>query len=86
MADVVPHLTLHVKPQVDLVEIPVKGDREPAYSRVEKLKADRADECPALPEIELGPGGNAWGERVRRDLVVDHHEIAPSRGQEVIRA
>jgi hypothetical protein len=84
MSDFVADLTLHIKPQVDLVEVPMKRDRDPAHSRVQELKADRGDERAAMPEIELGPGWDSWGEYLGPDLVIDHHEVAPFRRQKAI--
>src|SRR5262249_17340529 len=71
-----------VEAQVDLVEVPVEGDRHPHDEGVEETEPDHADEGAAVPEIDLGAPGDGLSGEGRRDLAVEQSQVAPLGPQE----
>src|SRR3954452_17924025 len=47
-----------VKAQIHFLEVAVERDRQPDDARVEKKKANNADECLAFVKVEFGFDGN----------------------------
>lgn len=72
----------HVKPEVDLLEISVKGKGNSPHARLEKQKADNAHERFAVPQIQFRAGRQPGFQYGGCDLEIEHRQMAPLGGEE----
>src|SRR5262249_21785463 len=71
-----------IEAEVQLLEVAMSVNRHAANPGIEEAEPDDAHERAAVPAIELGSTRDERGEEGRIDLVVQHREVAPLRGQE----
>src|SRR5665213_1629508 len=71
----------NVKAKIDLFKIAMKRNRDVAYSRVQKTKADHAHERAAIPRVQLRAAWHAGGEQLRVNFEVEHRDVPPLRGE-----
>ena len=74
--------TAHVKPEIDLLEVPVPGNREAVNPRVGEEEPDEAHERLALPDVEFSAARDEGQHHGGRDLVIQNDEVGPARGEE----
>src|ERR1051326_745125 len=71
-----------IKAQVYFLEIAMQRNGQTDHARVEKEKADNADERLAFVEIDLGFYGDERLEDFRIDGEIEHRQVTPVRGEE----
>src|SRR6516165_9604210 len=80
--DFVSFSATNVEPQVHLIEIAVKRNRQTADPSPQETKTDQADKQLSVPAIQFRPRRNVLGQNGRLNLVVQHREVAPFGCQE----
>src|SRR5258706_7417080 len=67
----------HIKAQIHLFEVAVKGNRYTENACVEEQKSDDTYECSALPVIQLGSSAHKRRQHVRINVESQHRHMTP---------
>src|SRR3954466_2114712 len=82
-ANLVANAPPHIEAQVHLLEVLVKKRGQSEDVRVEEQECNEAQVVSAIPVVELRPLGQMRGEHGPVDLVVEHREVSPVRGEKL---
>ena len=79
------HLAIHqssyVEPEIDLVEVTMKRNRQAEHAGVHEAEPYDADNRVAAPQIDLGAGGHVRTKHCRVDAEVEHRQVPPVGGE-----